>query len=109
VKKLLAAAAVGGILAIANISPAMAAAPNGPKMTCKDFLSFDQVQRPKVIYWAEGVKTKGKPEDAVIDIASTDQVIPIIVQQCKAEPRASLWVKMDESWHKFEAEVKSHL
>jgi len=108
-KTLLAMAAFGGVLALAGAPSAMAAPSHGTDMTCKDFLTYDQVQRPKVIYWAEGVQTKGKPQDAVIDIASTDQVIPIIVQQCKAEPTASLWVKMDESWHRFEADVKRHL
>jgi acid stress chaperone HdeA len=78
-------------------------------MTCEEFLSLDSVERPKVVYWAEGLKHKGKPQNAAVDIVTTDQVVPIIVDQCTLTPHASFWEKVDASWQQLERSVKSHL
>ncbi len=34
--------------------------PKLAKMTCREFLALDEVARPKIVYWAEGVNRKGK-------------------------------------------------
>jgi len=111
-KKLVAFAAVGGMLGIANGATAAAPAPapaHKAGMTCEEFLSLDTVTQPKIVYWVEGVKHKGKWHDAVIDTVSTDQVIPIVVEKCKAAPKASFWQKLDASWNNFEAWGKKHI
>ena len=108
-KKSIASLASAGILAIINVSPATAATLHPANMTCKEFLSLDRVERPKVVYWAEGIRHSGKPEGAVIDIESTESVIPIVVEQCTAEPTASFWDKLEISWHKFSTSVEKHL
>jgi len=79
-QKLIAPVDDRGLLAIVNITPATAATLHPSQMTCREFLSLDSVERPKVVYWAEGVNHSGKPQDATIDIESTDRVVPIITR-----------------------------
>jgi acid stress chaperone HdeA len=64
------------------------------KLSCEEFLAFDEVSRPAVVYWAEGVNSKGKPEDGVIDIERTNRLVPVLVDDCKKEPKTSFWAKM---------------
>jgi hypothetical protein len=90
-------AVIVGLLLGGGVSGAVAATPYRASMTCKEFLSIDDVSRPGVVYWAEGVNHKGKPEDAVI------------TEECKARPQASFWRQMDAAWHRAEADVKRHL
>jgi len=59
------------------------------KMTCQDFLALEDVERPKAVYWAEGLYKKGKADDAVFDVVSTDNIVPMLVEDCKATPAAS--------------------
>jgi hypothetical protein len=42
----------------------------------------------------------------VVDIESTDKVPPMIVDECKKEPKASLWQRVKAEWRKAEAEMK---
>ena len=102
-------ALTASLLASALSSAASAAPPYKAGMTCQEFLSLDTVQQPKVVYWIEGLKHKGKWHDAVVDTVSTDKVVPMVIEECKAKPQASFWQKLDLSWHKFEASVKQHL
>ncbi|MHB8283075.1 MAG: HdeA/HdeB family chaperone [Caulobacteraceae bacterium] len=77
------------IVALAGAGSSTTAAPHPNTMTCRDFLSLDDVTRPRIVHWAKGVKHKGRPEDAVIDVGATNRLAPIIVQQCKVTPKAS--------------------
>lgn len=108
-KILLAQSIIVCSLALTAQSPATAATTHQASMTCREFLSLNTVERPKVVYWAEGVKHAGKPRDAVIDIADVDQIIPVVVERCTDAPQASFWKKLDEAWHNVEADVKKHL
>ncbi len=107
--KLYIAGMLVGASILAPLASANAATPRRATMTCQEFLSLDEVTRPKVLYWAEGVNHKGKPEDAVIDVDATNRLVPVIVQECKATPHASFWQKMDAEWHKIEGDVKRHM
>ena len=64
------------------------------KMTCEEYVMLDDVVKPKVVYWAEGFNKKGKAEDAVVDIAATDKLVPILVDECQESPKASFWEKI---------------
>src|SRR5579863_5428861 len=55
------------------------------KMTCEDFLALEDVQRPKLVYWAEGFNRKGKADEAVVDVDATDQLVPVLVEDCKKD------------------------
>ena len=98
-------ATLGGILLTVTLSSAaFAASPaaaasdaaakrNPAKMTCKEFVALDDVQKPKVVYWVEGYSKKGKPVDSVVDFDETDKLIPVLVTECKETPKLTLWQK----------------
>ncbi len=98
-----------GLMLCAGASSAATKTFHPSRMSCQEFLSLDQVQQPKIIYWTEGANHKGTSKNAVIDIDTVDNLVPVVVEQCKSSPRASLWSKIDSSWHKLEADVKRHL
>jgi len=64
------------------------------KMTCEEFLEFDEVSRPQIIFLSEGLNRKGKAEDAVIDIDRTNRLVPILVEDCTKQPKASYWTML---------------
>ncbi len=66
-------------------------------LTCEDFLAFDDVTRPEIVYWSEGLTRKGKPEDAVFDIERTNRLVPVLVEDCTKEPKASYYKKVKEA------------
>jgi hypothetical protein len=103
-----------GLIAIAfaatAVQPARAAPPAASAtMTCQDFMSYDEVTRPRVVYWAQGVKHKGQPREAVVDIAETERLVPIVTEQCSMAPQASFWKTLDASWMRVKADVEKHL
>ena len=59
------------------------------KLTCEEFLAFDETFKPKVVYWAAAYGKGGRAENAVLDVEGTEKVIPVIVEKCKAAPKAS--------------------
>ena len=88
-------------MAIAVIAPAIADTPPKPakavmptKMSCEEFLAVDEVTRPQIVFWSEGFNKKGKVKDTAIDIDRTNRLVPVLVEDCKMEPRASYWSKM---------------
>ena len=83
----------------AMVTPVLAASHKPGEMTCEEFLALDDLAKPKVVYWSEGFNKKGKPMDAVIDVEETDRLIPVIVTECKATPKASFWEKIKEHLH----------
>jgi hypothetical protein len=90
-------AVLSGVLLSAGItSTVLAATPRHKpvKMTCEEYVMLDDVVKPKVVYWAEGFNQKGKENDAVVDIAATDKLVPILVDECKQTPEASFWEKI---------------
>ena len=103
-KSTLMVATIGGVLLATTVtSAALAATPAAPaaaamkrpaKMTCEEFVALDDVQKPKVVYWAEGFSKKGKPVDSVVDLDETDRLIPILVTECKQTPKLTLWQKI---------------
>jgi hypothetical protein len=70
------------------------------KMTCEEFLALDDIARPKLVYWAEGVSRKGKPEDAVFDVETTDRLVPVLVEVCTKAPHESFWTKAKAEFKK---------
>ena len=78
----------------------MVKGPKPAKMTCEDFIALDEVSRPKLVYWAEGFNRKGKPEDAVFDVDTTDRLVPVLVEVCTKAPKESFWKKVKEEFKK---------
>jgi hypothetical protein len=73
-------------------------APTATGLTYEDFLSVDEVFKPKVVYAATPHVKKGKSED-VIDIEATEKVIPAIITECQ-----KMW---QSDWDKVEADSKA--
>jgi len=70
------------------------------ELTCEEFLSFDEVTRPQIVYWSEGLNGKGKPETAVIDVDQTNSLVPVLVEDCRKEPHTSYWTKLKQEFKK---------
>jgi hypothetical protein len=92
-------AVLSGVLLSAGMTSTVLAASPTPthkptRMTCEEYVMLDDVVKPKVVYWAEGFNQKGKAEDAVVDIAATDKLVPILVDECQETPKASFWEKI---------------
>jgi hypothetical protein len=69
------------------------------KLSCEQFLLYDDVTRPQIVFWSEGAVHKGKPGEEVIDVDRTNTLVPILVDECTRTPKSSFW-------HKFKAESK---
>jgi hypothetical protein len=86
---------LSGVLLSASLTAPVVAAGHKPAtMTCDEYVMLDDVVKPKVVYWAEGFNYQGEPVDAVIDFDATDNLVPIIVDECKATPKESFWEKV---------------
>ena len=59
-----------------------------------------EVTRPKVVYWVEGFNRKGKTEEAVFDIESTERIVPTLVEECTKTPKVSFMKKVKEETNK---------
>lgn len=70
------------------------------QLTCEEFLSYDEVTRPQIVYWSEGMNGKGKPETAVIDVEQTNNLVPVLVEECRKEPKTSYWTKLKQEFKK---------
>ena len=64
------------------------------KMTCEDFLSFEESFKPKVVYWAVAHGQGGKPESAGVNVAGIEKMIPVLIDNCKKAPKESFWEKV---------------
>lgn len=70
-------------------------------MTCEDFLAIDESFKPKAVYWAAAHVKGHAPKDAILDITGTERLIPVIIQVCKEQPKASFWEKIKQEYHKL--------
>ena len=70
------------------------------QLTCEEFLSYDEVTRPQIVYWSEGMNRKGKPETAAIDVDRTNSLVPVLVEECRKEPQTSYWAKLKQEFNK---------
>jgi acid stress chaperone HdeA len=89
--RLIRTAAAVAVLATSTLALAETSAPKKPlgKLTCEEFLAYEEAFKPKVVYWAVAYGKGGKAETAVLDVEGTDKVIPVIIEKCKAAPKAS--------------------
>lgn len=68
--------------------------------TCGEFLSYDEVIRPQIVFRSEAMNGSGKPDSAVIDVERTNSLVPIPVEGCRQEPKTFHWTKMKEEFKK---------
>ncbi len=83
-------------------TPAPAAKTVKPaKISCEEFLALDEVTRPKIIYWADGFNRKGKLETVEFDTEKVDRLVPVMVEVCTKEPKASFWSRAKAEFKKI--------
>ncbi len=75
------------------------------KMTCEDFMGFDESFRPKVVYWAVARAQDGKPESAGVNVAGIEKMIPVLVDTCKKAPKESFWEKVKTEVKKLDKKM----
>jgi acid stress chaperone HdeA len=88
------------------------AAPNTAvdKWTCEEFLAIDEQFKPKAVYWASAHTKAGKKhKDKVLNIEGTEQVIPMVIDECTKAPKATFWQKLKSSWDKAEQNAKAEM
>jgi len=64
------------------------------KMTCEEFLSYDEVTRPQIVFLSAGLKGNGKAKDPVVDADRINTLVPGVIEDCRAEPKSSFWQKL---------------
>jgi acid stress chaperone HdeA len=75
------------------------------KMTCEDFIGFDESFKPKVVYWAVAYGQGGKPESAGVNVAGIEKMIPVLIDTCKKAPKESFWEKIKAEVKKLEKKL----
>ncbi len=75
------------------------------KMTCADFLGFEDSFKPKVVYWAVARGQGGKPESAGVNVAGIEKMIPVLIDACKKAPQESFWQKVKAEVKKLDKEM----
>ncbi len=73
-------------------------------MVCADGLGYgqaasDQMLRERSAATAAAAEGFGIPNDAgatdaVVDVAETDRLVPVLVTECKESPKLTLWQKL---------------
>jgi HdeA/HdeB family protein len=64
------------------------------QMTCADFLLSDDAAKPEIVYWVATRDRGGRPNRAVVDVDATDNLVPVLVDQCKGAPNDPFWPKV---------------
>jgi acid stress chaperone HdeA len=75
------------------------------KMTCEDFIGFEESFRPKVVYWAVAYGQGGKPESAGVHVAGIEKMVPVLIEGCKKAPKESFWEKVKAEVKKLEKKL----
>ena len=101
-----------GVIAAVSVasSPVLAAQTDATqkplaKMTCADFLAFEDSFKPKVVYWAVARGQGGKPESAGVNVAGIEKMIPVMIEACTKEPKGSFWEKVKAEVKKLEKKL----
>jgi len=61
------------------------------KVTCEDFLAFDEVIQPKYVIAAAAHAKGGKPKTIVIDVVETETLVPVLIEECTKTPKESFF------------------
>ena len=95
------------LMASSNVASAQSDAAKKPlgKMTCEDFLGFEESFKPKVVYWAVAYGQGGKPESAGVNVAGIEKMVPVLIDGCKKAPKESFWAKVKAEVKKLEKKL----
>jgi len=71
-----------------------AAASKPPTMTCDDFLTLAEPEKPELVFWADGFNRDAGPADSFVDLDETDNLVPAVVTECTDAPKLTFWQKV---------------
>jgi acid stress chaperone HdeA len=74
--------------------------------SCAEFIALDDEYKPNAVYWASAYAQGGEPEASQLDIAGTETITPMIIQDCEKDPKASFWQKLKAAWDRVEDKVE---
>ena len=79
----------------------VAGSPKSPvtKWKCEDFLAIEDTYKSQAVYWASAFAKGYKAEAAVIDIEGTEQITPLLIEECILEPQSSFWQRLKARWY----------
>jgi len=97
----------GALVASSTVAFAQSSGASKPvgKMTCEDFLGFEESFKPKVVYWAVAHSQSGKAESAGVHVAGIEKIIPVVGEACKKAPKESFWEKVKAEVKKLEKKL----
>ena len=76
--------------------------------TCAEFVGIDDQFKPKAIYWASAHAKGGKIHKSnVLNIEGTEKVIPIVIDECTQQPKATFLDKLKNAWQTVETDAKA--
>lgn len=75
------------------------------KVTCEDFLGFDEVIQPKYVIAAAAHAKGGKPKNIVIDVVETETLVPILIEECTKAPKESFFDKVKSELKKLTSKL----
>lgn len=73
--------------------------------TCEDFLALNEEFQPAAVGFAEGLNSKDKPEDAVLNISGIEKVTPMVIQACHEDNHVSFKEKVRAEWDKVKKDM----
>ncbi|WP_075182188.1 acid-activated periplasmic chaperone HdeA [Pantoea sp. 1.19] len=97
------------IVTASLLAPVASFAKDAPKpvnsWTCEDFLALDESYQPTAVGFAEALNSKGKAEEAVMDVDGIAKVTPLVTEVCEKNKTASFKDKVKDEWHKIKKEM----
>ena len=75
------------------------------KMTCEEFVGFDDSFKPKLVYWGVAYGEEGKPESAGVNVEGVERIVPVVVESCKKAPKESFWQRVKAEVKKLEKKL----
>ena len=61
------------------------------RMTCADFLAFEDAVKPEVVYWAAIHDRGGRRLIDTVDVDATDRAVVAVTTKCRMDPDRSFW------------------
>ena len=87
---------------VAFAEPSSSRQPMRPQMSCSDFLSLEDQAKPEIVYY---LATRGRTGGPVLDVDTTDGMVPAIVERCKDAPTTSLSLQVKAETKRLERKL----
>lgn len=75
------------------------------KLTCEEFVSFEDVIKPQYVIAAAAHTKGGKAKNTVIEMVDTDTLVPVLIEECQKAPTESFWEKLKLKLNKIKSKL----